>query len=165
MNDVPETLRQTFAHYFSYFTARDYEGILDSMYPPLFELIPRSTFLPLFRQQLDDENLSVANPQILNIYPEIRVKQTRYQLLRYCFEMRIDGEYDGFIEALMIGQHGKKHVQYDDEKQQFRVLAHAQLYAIRDASRFSGWKFLEKKDAMMPILEQLLPNEVLFPAL
>lgn len=153
-------LETTLLAYFAHLNAHDYEAILNSLYPPLFDLVPKTQFRQAIEAQADEE-VKIKHIRLLLADHEIRVGETRYRLLHYRFAMYLSSPKEDLAEALLQNQYGEKNVSYDETEAAFCVVVHARMYAIADPA-FSGWKLLERKDQLMPLLEQLLPEEVLF---
>ncbi|MGF1534433.1 MAG: hypothetical protein ACFCUI_12075 [Bernardetiaceae bacterium] len=160
MNDLPETLQQSLNDYFAAFERRDAESLLQKLHPGLFRYVPEEQLRQLLRDQLSDESNHIQNIRYLNCSNPIMVNEQNYILVLYYFEMLIGSAFSDLAESFFVATYGKENVIYDPKKSIFVIQTHGQLYAIQSPEG-EDWVFLEKKDALMNILEVLLPSEVL----
>jgi hypothetical protein len=121
--------------------------------------------------------VTMDNGSVTSISEAIDVGGVKYALVKYSFEMTMtfvaseneseDDEDDandadaGEVAYEMLKEkYGEKNVTYDSENRKVEVNVTNELYAIHDPA-YKDWKFLEKKENMKPLLEKLLPKQVL----
>lgn len=180
-------IRETFSTYFNTVEQGDYTTTLDYIYPRLFDLVPKEAMLQAMQQINADPTIQITmDSSIINSVSEIiTVGDSTYARVDYNFIMIMklipeetdleeesestsaeEGEDEDefnqfdFTADMLEGVYGEKNVRRDKENSKLFIRIEASMFAIEDPE-VDGWKFLEKKDQLMPILEQLIPEEVL----
>ena len=165
-------IKQTFEAYFEAVSSKDNAATLDYIYPKLFDFYPKEMMLQALDRVKEDTttHMAIDNSEVVNVTEPLVVDGVSYALVSYTFEMSIqimadvegDEEYNraDFAFEMLKELHGEDQVTYDQEHSKVEVKVSTALYAINDP-KYNGWKFLEKKEGMQPMLEKLLPAKVL----
>jgi len=167
-------VKTTFHDYFTTVMQQENEKTLDYIYPKLFDLIPKDRMLEMMNKTKADTTtrVSLVSPSVTRISEVTKVGGTDYVLIQYTFQMTMtftlakneDGEEEtepfDFTAEVLKEKYGKKNVTEDRENNTLKANVSNEMFAIRDPA-YTGWKFLEKKENMQPILSKLLPKEVL----
>jgi hypothetical protein len=187
MSAEEKVIRQTFSTYFNTVEQGDYGTTLDYIYPRLYDLVPKEAMLTAMLQINADPSIQISmdSSTINKISNVITVGDSMYARVDYSFRMIMklipeetgldeeaetdttEGEEEeeefnqfDFTANMLDGMYGEKNVRRDKENSILYIQIEASMFAIDDP-KFKGWKFLEKKDQLKPVLEQLIPEEVL----
>ena len=170
-------IQKNFEDYFKAVEQSNYPKVVDYLYPKLFDIAPKEAMLQAMKEISVDTSviITIHSPVIKNISKTFVLDKVKYAFIKYSFRKTMlfknnhsdaniqnDGRLDvaDFTYKLLKGQYGEENVTFDREKSTVNILSNSEMYAINDPA-YPGWKFLEKKEEMQPILEQLLPKKVL----
>lgn len=177
--DQKETLENSFYEYFQMVSDKDIDGTLDYMLPKMFELAPRELVKNSMQQIYEDEEMDIkfANNKLINMsFLDFKEEEKTYAFVDYSFDMimvihalknptkEVQGEKESslnefaLIHAMYNEQFGTDNVEADKANGKFTIFKESQLIAVEIPDL--GWKFLEIKPEMMPVLERLLPGAV-----
>lgn len=171
------------ADFNSYFLAlenQDFDLALDYVFPGLFEVIPREFMQEsLEMAATEGENeIHIKNAKINPFSKIVEDERYYYAMISYSYMLEIkstDGEdwdemeeeEDWESENLSVDdyrrKYGVKNVFYDANHQIIRVSQQGNLIAIQSKDEFEddGWKFIELKEDMATVVEQLIPAVIL----
>lgn len=162
-----EAIRQTALTYMEIVEQKDYQKTMDYLYPKLFDLVPRSLMKEALKQQAEDTEmqLEVKNSKIESVSKVLRVEGVKYALVDYSFLMILiipeeDKESLNMMKGLFELNYGAENVSLDVEKRAFNINVVSAAYVINDPE-YDGWKLLERKKELLPLLEKMLPKKVL----
>lgn len=161
-----DAIKKTFEEYFKTIEQQNNAKTLDYIYPKLFEQFPKEFMLKAMNETTNDTttHIVMSNSVIKNVSKTLTIENIQYALIKYSFTMTItETDKDDSIEfmlKLFQGTYGKNNVLYDKSTKKIEVHIDNEAYAINHPE-FQGWKFLEKKESMKPVLEKLLPKKVL----
>jgi hypothetical protein len=171
-----DEIRRTFETYFKAVQEKDNRTTLDYIYPKLFDMYPRERMLESMDRMKEDTTtiINFGRGSITSISDKLEVEGIHYALVKYAFRMTMvmngssdeagtDGEDFNSAEAtyeMLKETYGDKNVTFDPENRKLDIQVANEMYAIKDPA-YKDWKFLEKKENMMPILQKLLPRDVL----
>lgn len=170
-------IQKTFEAYLKAVQESNYPKVIDYLYPKLFDIAPKEAMLQAMKEMSIDTTVStkIHSPIIKKISKPFALDKVKYALIKYSFKMTMvfknnhsdaniqnDGRLDvaDFTYKILRGQYGEENVIFDREKSTIEISTNSEMYVINDPA-YSGWKFLEKKEEMQPILEQILPKKVL----
>lgn len=169
-------LLQTFRSYFQAIERKDHAQTLEFIYPRLFQHYPKELMLKAMEDMDADTSVRIAMEDAVagRIFGHMTIGGVHYAQMEYSFLMIMTLLPDGseadeegatafsafdFTHSVLQGVYGKENVSSDKAQSQIFVRAHNTLYAIRDPE-YPGWKFLEKKESLQPLLEKLLPKKI-----
>lgn len=173
-----DEIKKAFEVYFQTVEQKNNAKTLDYLYPKLFEHFPKNKMLQAMNRMKSDTTMitTVQNPSVANISETMDVDGIKYALIKYTFQMTMtlivtQEESDSdepeeeenpaeFAYEMLKEKYGEENVVYDRDNNKLDTNVTNEMYAIHDPA-YAGWKFLEKKDSMKPILEKLLPKSVL----
>ncbi len=171
--DYKEEIGAIFTSYFSTVENSDNEATLDYMYPPLFDKVPRSQMLYAMNQMKEDTStlITMNDAKILGFSKNIKVKGVQHAIVDYTFKMTMkimepgDAEADcldmmGFIHENLNAIFGEDNVSYKKGDDTFVIQPQSKMYAIK-SPKHGDWKFMEKKESLMPIVKKLLHKKVI----
>jgi hypothetical protein len=160
-------IKQTVLEYMEIVEDKNYLKTMDYLYPKLFDIVPRSKIEESLRKQLEETKIQVEvkNSKVEAVSKVLLVKEVKYALVDYSFLMIMiipEEEKDGLEAMLAIfkSNYGEENVSLDVEKRAFNIEMLSAAYVINDPE-YNGWKFLERKKELLPLLENMLPKKVL----
>ena len=165
-----DTIKKTFNTYFKTVKEKDNAKTLEHIYPKLFDIRPKKTVLDAMNKASSDTStvITIEDATISKVSQPETIEGVKYSLIDYTFKMTMEINFgdNNNSEAVQLtldllkGTYGKKNVTLDKTNSTFHIQLLNQMYAIKDPA-YSGWKFLEKKDHLKPVLEKILPKKVL----
>ena len=172
-NDKIE-IRKTFEEYSHAFKQKNYEKVVNFLYPKIFEYIPKDLMLKGLKNMESDPGTitTMDSFSVTNISEIFQWNGIKYALINYRFKMTIvenpekseskEDEFDVMdaMYKMLILMYGKENVVFDKENNKFEINGAGKMYAIYDPA-YKGWKFIEKKDKSKSMLLMILPEEVL----
>lgn len=160
-------IKQTVVDYMEIVENKNYLKTMDYLYPKLFDIVPRKEIEESLKTQLEETKIQVdiKNSEIGNVSKVLLVKGAKYALVDYSFLMIMiipEEDKDGLEDMLEIfkSNYGAGNVSLDVEKRAFNIQMLSAAYVINDPE-YNGWKFLERKKELLPLLENMLPKKVL----
>lgn len=170
-------IQKTFEDYFKAVEQSNYPKVVDYLYPKLFDIAPKEAMLQAMEEMTTDTNVTIKlhSAVVKKISKTFVLDKIKYAVVKHSFKMTMlfknnnsdanikeDGSLDvaDFTFKLLKGKYGEENVALDKEKSIIEVFSNSEMYAINDPA-YPGWKFLEKKEEMQSLLEQLLPKKVL----
>lgn len=168
-------IKQTFEAYFLTVKNKDNAATLEYLYPKMFDFFPKEALLDMMDQMSSDTTMKMDFfiPELHSISDVLTLEGISYALLSYSFTMNIQlnlededeiGDEEDSLANITLNMYkemfGEENVKFIKEESTFEIRTNSELYAIDDPE-FKGWKFLEKKENMKPLLEQILPAVVL----
>lgn len=153
--------------YFEANRNKDFEKIMDMLYPKLFDAVPKEMMLQVFKQmEGEGMDFSINGADIKNISDMVEYEEEKFALVDYVLDMdmKFSGEtYSKEVMGMMKGTfenlYGKENVKYDEENNAFSLKAKNSMFAIADKNSVD-WKFIENKPQMEAILGQIIPEVV-----
>lgn len=159
--------------YYEYMTNQNFDGVLDYMYPKVFEMAPREQMKMGMQQMFNSPDMKIEflNNDVTNVSDEKVVDGVTYAAVYYNSKMRMtfvselekpDEDKKTFIQFMkgtMASQFGEENVQADTESMSLVINMDATMFAIKDP-KFDGWKFLGNDDAMQMIVNSIIPESV-----
>ncbi|MEY8849377.1 hypothetical protein AB9K26_11205 [Psychroserpens sp. XS_ASV72] len=159
--------------YFEYMTNQNFDGVLDYMYPKVFDMAPRSQMKLGMEQMFNAEGMKIAflSNDVTNVSDLIDFEGKNYALINYNSKMKMtflseqnqpEEDQKGFLtfmKATMETQFGEGNVTDELETMSLIVNMDATMYAIKDPN-YEGWKLLGNDDAMKTLVDTIIPEEV-----
>jgi|688.fasta_scaffold09824_9 hypothetical protein len=163
-------IRNTFGRYWDAVQRKDHEATLAFIDPKLFTLVPREKVLAALERSNADTTVRVSwgEAEVTKVSKPVKDKDLIYALVDYRFglRMQLSSEPDtdeerkaSFLIGVLEEQYGKGNVQVDAAGV-YAIQAQRSMIAVLDP-QIGDWRFLERKPAMEPLLEQLVPKSVL----
>lgn len=147
---------------------KDWEGVMDLIYPKLFNLVTREQMIQVF-ESLDGEGMEFDFKQmeVDSISAFFSHEGEVFALVDYTGEMsiKLTGEqYSGEeVLDLMLSSfraaYGEEQVELDREVRTFSISLDKSMYAIT-AQDSDQWRFIENNEGQEAILDSLIPAAV-----
>lgn len=167
-----EVIRDTVNDYLKVTEERDFEGILDRMYPKFFELAPRDLMLNVLKQSFNDPsfNIELKDSEILAISDMKKADSVAYYKVSYSFLMLmqyVESEDEPFPdkETIRLTQdafsemYGKENVSFDEVKMRFSMKAKKEMLVLKTDNQ-QEWKVLGIEANLKPLLKRILPKKI-----
>lgn len=150
---------------------KDFSKSFDYTYPRIFELVPRDVMEKATVEMLTQEGIEIGflESEIKSIKPLKDVKGIKYQKVIYRSKMfmKMDLESDtssydptALVLVSLKKTFGAKNVSQDEESKAFIIDALKTGLAVLDPN-YGDWKVITIEANMEPLLEKILPKEVL----
>lgn len=161
-------IRDTFDQYRTLTLQKDFDGLMDYIYPKLFDIVSRADLVKTF-EQLDSEDMrfDFEEMDIAAVSPVFVYEDKQYALVGYSGIMSVwmlsaemqeeetlaimwtsfDSMYDSVESVKKDGIPG------------FRVVMNKEMYAIADKGK-SNWTFAENNLDQPVLMDMLFPREV-----
>ena len=152
--------------FLSMIEAKDYTGLLDFMYPPIFEHTSKSSMFQIFDMleqagiELKFENLEVLQKTAIPDQGDIK-----YAMVKYNLDMELPLNTDELkgIAPLMVpmlqSNFGKQNVEYNKSESFVHVKGQKYLLGVKDPE-YTDWMFLIYDSSFKSALDKTLPTSV-----
>lgn len=159
--------------YFDYMSSQNFDGVLDYMYPKVFEMAPRAQMKLGMEQMFNAEDMKIeflAN-DIYKISNLVKDNGISYAAIFYDSKMKMtflteesqtEEDKQGFLmfmKATMETQFGKENVVENLETMSLIISMKAIMFAIKDP-QYKEWKFLGDDDAMKALVNTVISETV-----
>lgn len=159
--------------YYDYMTNQNFDGVLDYMYPKVFEMAPREQMKMGMQQMFNSPDMKIEflNNDITNVSEAKEVDGVTYAAVYYNSKMKMTfvseldkseedkSSFIQFMKGTMASQFGEENVEADAETMSLVINMDATMFAIKDP-KFDGWKFLGNDDAMQMVVNSIIPEDV-----
>jgi len=159
--------------YYDYMTAQNFDGVLDYMYPKVFEMAPRAQMKAGMEQMFSSPDMKIEflSNDVSRVSEEKIVDGITYAAVFYNSKMKMTfvSEKDkspedqkvflDFMQATMNTQFGEENVTSDIEAMSLVINMDANMFAIKDP-QYEGWKFIGNDDNMKMLVDSIVPESV-----
>lgn len=161
--ELKEEIRTATEAYIKLNQTLDVDGIMEKVYPKIFNIVPKEAFKQQYKQLFESEEMEVGfgNFEITEILDKtVEHGGETFGVVRYNFEMTMkfaDNSADEYVLAAFNEEYGEDKVTYDKTTSTFALDIDSEMFAIK---LNENWYFLENKPELEVILGQLIPEEV-----
>lgn len=165
---IDDSITERLNQYFQATEAQDWDGVVDLLYPRLFELAPKEDM----RQTLADMNgngisFEMSGFEIKRISAPFDHEEERFAKVDYSGKMRIKFTSEAYQTPEMVGaitdnfkaSYGPGQVRYEAETGIFHIGVNKSMYAIAQSGT-QEWYFIET-EGEASMMEQIIPAAVL----
>ncbi len=161
---IPERLQA----YYEANEAKDWESVVDMLYPPLVEMASREALVQMFTDlegngmvfEMNDFATKAISPVFEHDGQRYAEVEYRSELsLQFTSEAYKSDEVTGMLQANFEREYGADNVEHDSDTNTFNIQAEKVMLAIQQETDNSPWTFMEL-DASNPLNEQLIPAAV-----
>ena len=159
--------------YYDYMTAQNFDGVLDYMYPKVFEMAPRAQMKAGMEQMFSSPDMKIEfiSNDVTRVTDKKEVDGVTYAAVFYNSKMKMTflSEKDkspedqkaflDFMKVTMDTQFGADNVTSDAEAMSLVINMDANMFAIKDP-QYDGWKFIGNDDAMKMLVDSIVPESV-----
>lgn len=145
----------------------DMKGALDYTYPKLFEITPRSAIEAQLDQieaqgmKIEFKGFKIDKIGDVKTYDEYTYAYVDYttDLLMKFINDEITPEIFEMTANAIVQQYGSENATINKEEKSISIHSSSTLLAIKDSE--NDWGILELQEALLPILGQIIPEEIL----
>lgn len=159
--------------YFNHMTNQNFDGVLDYMYPKVFDMAPRAQMKSGMQQMFNAEDMTIEflSNKVSKVSELMTHQGIDYAALFYTSKMKMtflteEGQAEEdkkgflmFMKATMETQFGEGNVEEDLSSMALIIDMSATMFAIKDP-QYKGWKFLGNDDAMKTLVDSVIPEVV-----
>jgi len=159
--------------YYDYMTDQNFDGVLDYMYPKVFDMAPRAQMKAGMEQMFSSPDMKIEflSNDVSRVSEEKIVDGITYAAVFYNSKMKMTfvSEKDkspedqkvflDFMQATMNTQFGEENVTSDIEAMSLVINMDANMFAIKDP-QYEGWKFIGNDDNMKMLVDSIVPESV-----
>ncbi|MEM5563476.1 hypothetical protein WNY78_00095 [Psychroserpens sp. AS72] len=159
--------------YYDHMTNQNFDGVLDYMYPKVFDFASRDQMKAGMEQMFSSSDMKIEflSNDVTNVSEEKIVEDITYAAVFYNSKMKMTflSEKDksaedqkaflDFMKATMDTQFGPDNVTSDAETMSLVINMDASMFAIKDPE-YDGWKFIGNDDAMKQLVDSIIPESV-----
>lgn len=168
-----ETITKHAETYYTHLTNQNFDGILDYMYPQVFEIAPREQMKIGMQQMFNSPDMKIEflSNEVTQVSHEKEVDGINYAAVFYNSKMKMTflTEADNsaedqksfleFMKVTMDSQFGAENVTSDLETMSLVINMDANMFAINDP-KYKEWKFIGNDDAMKSLVDTIIPEVV-----
>ena len=165
-NDYRQEIMEVLDVYFQANVDKDYDTILDMIYPRLFEIVSKEEMKQLFTQmEAEGINYQVKGAEISSISNLVLHEGQQFALVKYILQIGLEFKGEQYasaeVQQMLMGtfkaQYGEDNVKLEEGA--YWINAKNEMFAIAPASS-KDWKFMEKKTGMEQLVNDFIPAEV-----
>lgn len=159
--------------YYEYMTNQNFDGVLDYMYPKVFEMAPREQMKMGMEQMFTSPEMKIEflNNDVTSVSDKMEAEGITYAAVYYNSKMKMTflselekSEDDKktfiqFMKTTMDTQFGEGNVKADQETMSLVINMDATMFAIKDP-KYNGWKFIGNDDAMQSLINSIIPENI-----
>jgi len=170
---LKETLTKEANAYFDFMTNQNFDGVLDYMYPKVFEMAPREQMKSGMEQMFNAEDMTIQflSNDVTKVTDMVKQDGINYAAIFYTSQMKMtflteEGQTEDdkkgflmFMKATLETQFGEGNVAEELSTMSLIVDMSATMFAIEDP-KYEGWKFLGNDDAMKTLVNSIIPESI-----
>ena len=171
--DEKEAVKKASMDYFQHMVDQDFDGILDAMYPKVFEAVPKEQMKMGMQQMFSNPEMKIEfiSNDIKRVTDAKKVEDKTYRAVFYRSEMKMTfvSEQDkpeadrksflDFMKTTMDTQFGQENVTANAEDTSLNIVMNSNMFAIK-APSYEGWKFIGNDDNMKQLIDSIIPESV-----
>jgi len=153
-------------NYFKAFNKEDWDGVIDMIYPKLFDLITKEQMVQFFSQLKElGMDMKIDFMKVDNISEVISYESSKFCRVYYngILTIKISGimlEDKEELKQDFISAYGLDNVKYDSINEKFDIDGKKSMMAISRIDS-NNWTYIEYNEQQEEMLYQLIPREVL----
>ena len=159
--------------YYEYMTNQNFDGVLDYMYPKVFDKVPREQLKLGMEQMFNSPEMKIefVSNTVTDVSDKVEEEGISYAAVFYNSKMRMtfisekdkpEEEQKSFLEfmsGIMKTQFGEENVTSELKTVSLLVNMDANMFAIKDP-KYKGWKFVGNDDAMKALVDSIIPENI-----
>ncbi len=163
-----ESIQNRVNQYFKATEQKDWNAVVDMVYPKLFDIAPKEQMVEVF-QNIESEGMKMdmKNFNIKNISDVITHEGEKFATVDYDMEMTIgftsveyrDSSVQTMIKSSFEGLYGAENVKRNPADFSFDIAASRTMFAIANEGTMD-WYFIENDEGQKELTEMLIPMEV-----
>jgi hypothetical protein len=161
-------ITERLGEYFEATKAKDWQKVVDMVYPKLFTLVDKSEMVQMF-QDMEGNGMEFQMGEFeIRAISEIASHHgERFALVDYLAVMKIrftsqadrDPEVQALLQANFEQHYGAENVRYKREDNSFEIRAEKAMFAISDEGS-QAWAFIESDSVNEALIGAIIPDEI-----
>ena len=166
--ETQESVTQRLNQYFEATKNKDWDTVINLLYPKLFELVPKEDMKQVFvDMEGNGMELNMKSFEILDISAPVAHEGQKYALVNYTGAMNIrftsqahkEPEVINMLKKSFQDGYGEENVSYQQADNSFDLTLQKALFAISPEDN-NEWTFIESDMGEDEKLKQLIPESV-----
>ncbi|ULQ57765.1 hypothetical protein KJS94_06085 [Flavihumibacter rivuli] len=166
--DYKEDLKRQFLRYTEHLSKKEFPQAVEYINPDMFTILPKAQLINVMEQAFNNKEVAFdfQPPSFLAINDKQTIKGIDYVKFEYTniMEMKYkSGEIAPKDSTMMLGllqgQFGEENVSYNTQKDSYAVKVFKKV--IANSKDTKNWKFLVIEERQKPLLEKIIPKELL----
>lgn len=159
--------------YYDHMTNQNFDGVLDYMYPKVFEMASREQMKAGMEQMLNSKEMKIEfiSNDVSRVTDDIELDGVTYALVFYSSKMKMtfvsemekpEEDRKGFLEFMkgtMESQFGEGKVTSDLKTMSLVITMDSNMFAIKDP-KYPVWKFIGNDDTMKQLVNTIVPEPI-----
>nr|WP_321232973.1 hypothetical protein [uncultured Psychroserpens sp.] len=159
--------------YHDYITNQNFDGVLDYLYPKVFDMASRAQMKASMEQMFNSKDMKIEflSNNVTRVTDDKVLDDVTYAAVFYNSKMKMtfvsemdkpEEDKKGFLEFMkttMNTQFGEDNVTSDLKTMALVINMDASMFAINDP-KFTGWKFISNDDAMKQLVDSIVPESI-----
>ncbi|MCO6468898.1 MAG: hypothetical protein J5I54_08650 [Bacteroidales bacterium] len=165
-NELKAKFTTDISNYLDAFNKGDWDGVINMIYPKLFDLITKEQMKQTFNQ-MEEMGMEMKTDfnKIEKISEVINYKNSKFCRVYYNggLTIKISGvmlENKDQLGQSLIAAYGLENVKYDGTNNKFDINANKSMIAVSNIDS-DEWTYIEYYDQQEEMLKQLIPDKVL----
>lgn len=168
-----DIVKQASMDYFESMVNQDFDGILNAMYPKVFDAVSKDQMKMGMQQMFNNPEMKIEflSNDIKSISDAVMADEKTYRAVFYnsVMQMIFVSEQDkpeadkksflDFMKTTMDTQFGAEHVTANYENTSLKIVMDSNMFAIKDPA-YEGWKFIGNDDNMKQLIDTIIPESV-----
>lgn len=163
-----DDLKRQFLTYTEHLSKKEFTQAVEYINPDMFAILPKAQLITVMEQTFNSKEVSFdfQQPTFLAINDKQTIKGIDYVKFEYTniMEMKYkSGEIAPKDSTMMLGilqgQFGEENVSYNTQKDSYAIKVLKKV--IANSRDEKNWKFLVIEERQRPLLEKILPKELL----
>jgi hypothetical protein len=159
--------------YYDHMTNQNFDGVLDYMYPKVFDMASRSQMKAGMEQMFNSPEMKIEfiSNEVTSVTNNKKAEGVTYAAVFYNSKMKMtfvsemdkpEADKKGFLEFMkttMDTQFGADNVTSDFNTMSLIINMDSSMFAINDP-KYKDWKFIGNDDAMKQLVDTIVPESV-----
>ncbi|MCB0586004.1 MAG: hypothetical protein KDD06_11845 [Phaeodactylibacter sp.] len=167
-NNDTKAIQQRLDEYFRATEAKDWNKVVDMVYPKLFNLTTKEDMVQLFADmEGNGMEFQMKNFKVNSISEPVNFEGERFALVNYSAGMNIRFTSQSYQDSSMVNMlqdsfeaaYGRDNVKYNKEDNSFDIQADKTMFAIAPTGS-DAWAFMENNPGQEGALGELIPEAV-----
>lgn len=163
---VEKTIKTDFLRYNDLLSKKQFKESMEYIYPKFFDLVSKQEMIGLLEQSLNNPDVvfNMERPSEIKVAKIQEIDNQFYSIISFLGIFKMKFKNDNATEQIqtktdLTNTFGEEHVTYNGKTGFYTIRTKKYAVAISN-NRASDWKFLDVDPNQMPILEKLLPKQI-----
>lgn len=163
-----DDVKKQFLEYANLLVKKDFAGSVEYLNPAFLTIVPKAQLVKVLEQTYNNPNIDfeIEQANVVSVEDKKKIADQDYVKLRYSNYLKMhfkspEGKRvdTAAVKTRLETQFGQGNVSYDPKTDFFRILVFKNVVA--NSADNKKWTFVVVEDKQKPILEKILPKELL----